>query len=189
MWVGARRSGLKLVKNLRWTQWCLGAGAALVFSISGAVAQSVSGKAPDADLSRVGKIRVTASQITPDAVACGLSLSDAIPLIERELQAGGLRVVVEPRNLVTLSLMTTHDKARGICASTAMLGAYELASYFDSEEGWTRTGYVVLWQRGNQVISPVADHPEVVERTITRLSRLLLDGRRLARETAKNGKN
>jgi hypothetical protein len=180
-----RQGGLEFVENLRRLAWRLGVCGVLMFAASEVGAQSSAGKAPDADLSRVVNIRVTASQITPDAVSCGLSLNDVVPRIGRNLEADGLVLVKEPTVLVTLSLMTTQDKGRGICASTAMLGTYELVTYFDARAGWNRTGYVVLWQRGNQVISPIADHPEVVDRTVSRLTRLFLDSWHAARTPEK----
>jgi hypothetical protein len=147
-----------------------------------AAAQSGEAKAPDANLAQVSAVRVTASQITPDGISCGLSVKDVTPKIERDVKAGGLRLRDEPDVVVTVSLLTTHDKTRGVCATAAMLGVYELVSFFRATEGWTRSGYVVLWQRGNQVVSAAPDHPDAVDRRVTRLTEKFLESWRSDRE-------
>jgi hypothetical protein len=161
---------------------CLCALAFLTVGAGKAGAQSSRTTAPDADLSAMTTIRVTASQITPSGVSCGLSLGDVVPKIEQDLQAGGLKLSEAPDVLVTVSLLSMHDKSRGICATAVMLGSYQLATYYGAREGWPRSGYVVLWQRGNQVISTPADHPDSVDRQVSRLADRLLDGWRAARE-------
>jgi hypothetical protein len=147
-----------------------------------AVAQSREAKAPNADLAQVTAVRVTASQITPDGISCGLSLKDVTPRIERDVKAGGLRLRGEPDVVITVSLVTTHDKSRDVCATAAMLGVYELVSYFGAKEGWTRSGYVVLWQRANQVISAPPDHPDAIDRRVARLTEKFLESWRSDRE-------
>jgi hypothetical protein len=114
------------------------------------------------------------------------------PRIERDVKAGGLRLRDEPDVVVTVSLLTTHDKTRGVCATAAMVGVYELVSFYRAEEGWTRSGYVVLWQRGNQVISAPADHPDAIDRGVARLTGKFLESWRSDRErtdTVRKSKN
>jgi hypothetical protein len=147
-----------------------------------AAAQSRESKAPNTNLTQVTAVRVTASQITPDGISCGLSLKDLTPKIEHDVKTGGLRLRDEPDVVLTISLLTTQDKIRGVCATAAMLGVYELVSYFDTKEGWTRSGYVVLWQRGNQVISTPADHPDAIDRRVALLTTKFLDSWRADRE-------
>lgn len=129
---------------------------------------------PDADLSSLVQVRVTASQTTPDTVNCGPDLRALLPHIENELQSGGLRIVQSPEHLVTLSVLTAHDAARGICSSATMLGSYKLVSYFDEVKGSLQSGYVVLWQRGKQVTSAPTDHASAVETAVNRLSQVFL---------------
>jgi hypothetical protein len=143
--------------------------------------------APDADLTALDKIRVTASQTTPDAVACGIDLRLLLPVVEKRLQAGGLSATKSPNAVVTFSLMTTHDPASRLCATTAMLGAYRLVSYFDEAAGWVKSGYVVLWQRGAQLLSSPNDHPLATERTLARLVGDLMKTRREQRNIAAPG--
>jgi len=140
--------------------------------------------APDADLGSLDEARVTASQTTPDAVPCGIDLRLVLPVVEKRLQASGLRATKSPDAVVTFSLMTTHDPAERLCATAAMLGAYRLVSYFDETAGWLKSGYVVLWQRGAQVLSSPTDHPLATERTLTRLVDNLLKTRREQRGNA-----
>ena len=80
--------------------------------------------------------------------------------------------------------MTTHDTAARLCATAAMLGAYQLVDYFDDKAGWLKSGYIVLWQRGAQVLSSPADHPLATERTLARLTDNLLKTRRRQRKVA-----
>jgi len=139
-----------------------------------AAAQSPLNKAPDADISTLTQVRVTASQATPDAVNCGPDLRDLLPRVEEELTSGGLRIVKSPEHLVTASILTAHDDVRGICSSAAMLGAYKLVSFYDEVKGGLRTGYVVLWQRGKQVSSAPVNHATAVEIAITHLTQNFL---------------
>jgi len=139
-----------------------------------AAAQTRSPKAPDADLSTLTQVRVTASQTTPDAVNCGPDLGELLPRVEAELASNGLRIVETPEHLVTVSILTAHDEARGICSSAAMLGAYQLVSFYDEVKGGLRSGYVVLWQRGKQVFSTPTDHAAAVETAVNRLAQLFL---------------
>lgn len=148
-------------------------------------AQSV--VAPDADLMTLDEVRVTASQTTPDAVPCGIDLRLLLPVVERRLQAGGLRTSKSPNAVVTFSLMTTHYPEGRLCATAAMLGAYRLVSYFDEEAGWLKSGYVVLWQRGVQVLSAPNDHPLATEKTLARLVDNLLKTRREHSKTTAPG--
>jgi len=134
--------------------------------------------APDANLALLSAVRVTASQTTPDAVPCGIDLRLLLPVVENRLQGGGLRATKSPDAVVTFSLMTSHDPAGQLCATAAMLGAYQLANYFDEKAGRLKSGYVVLWQRGAQVLSAPADHPHAVERTLARLTDNMLKTRR-----------
>jgi hypothetical protein len=162
--------------------WSVCALVFLAWWAGTAVAQSPEVKPPNANLAQVTAVRVTASQITPDGISCGLALKDVTPKIERDVMAGGLRLHDGLDVVVTVSLLTTHDKSRGACATAAMLGVYEMVTYFDAKEGWTRSGYVVLWQRGNQVISVPADHPDAVDRRVSRLTGQFLDSWRSDRE-------
>lgn len=132
---------------------------------SAATAQS----RPNADMSTLKEVRVTASQTTPDAVNCGPDLPALLPHIEEDLSAGGLRLVKSPQNLVTVSVLTSHDAIRGICSSAAMLGTYKLVSFYDEDKGALQSGYVVLWQRGKQVVSAPTDHASAVEGAVNDL--------------------
>ncbi len=140
-----------------------------------AAAQVPAAQRPDANLMSLEAVRVTASQTTSDAITCGLDLRSLLPGVESSLQAGGLRMSTSTRTIVTVSLLTMHDDARGICSTATMLGAYRMVDYFDETEGWLRTGYVVLWQRGVQVVSSPADHPMAIERAAARLADTLLE--------------
>ena len=162
--------------------WSVTASVLLIFWAGVAAAQSREAQGPNANLAQVTEVRVTASQITPDGISCGLSLKDVTPKIERDVKAGGVRLRGEPDVVVTVSLLTTHDKTRDVCATATMLGVYELISYFNAKEGWTRSGYVVLWQRGNQVISTPADHPDAIDRRVARLTGKFLESWRSDRE-------
>jgi len=71
---------------------------------------------------------------------------------------GGFISIPETDTLATLGLMTTYDQGRNACGTSATLGVYKKVSYFDDSVGWLRTGYVVLWQRGQQVQSGVSGH-------------------------------
>jgi hypothetical protein len=141
-------------------------GCVLASTVS---AQSRPDKRPDADMSTLKEVRVTASQTTPDAVNCGPDLAALLPHVEAELASGGMRIVKSPRHLVTVSILTSHDAARGICSSAAMLGTYKLVSFFDEAKGALQSGYIVLWQRGKQVISVPTDHAAAVETAVNRL--------------------
>ena len=174
--------GRPVVRSKLWFTWSVCASVLLACWAGAAAAQSRESKTPNANLNQVTAVRVTASQITPDGITCGLSLEDVTPRIEHDVKAGGLRVRGEPDVVATISLLTTHDKIRGVCATAAMLGVYELVSYFDAKEGWTRSGYVVLWQRGNLVISTPTDHPDAIDRRITLLTAKFLDSWRSDRE-------
>jgi len=140
-----------------------------------AVAQTRSTKAPDADISMLTQARVTASQTTPDAVNCGPDLRTLLPRVEEELVSGGIRIVKSPEHLLTVSILTAHDPARGMCSSAAMLGAYQLVSFFDELKGGLRSGYVVLWQRGKQVSSAPTSHTAAVESAVNRLTQIFLE--------------
>lgn len=172
-----------MTSRLRCT-WSACASVLLACCAGVAVAQSREVAAPNANLAQVAAVRVTASQITPDGISCGISLKDVTPRIERDVKVGGLRLRDEPDVVVTVSLLTTHDKTRGVCATASMLGVYEMVTYFDAKEGWTRSGYMVLWQRGNHVISVPADHPDAVDRRVARLTGKFLDSWRSDREQA-----
>jgi hypothetical protein len=170
------------VRSKLWFMWSVCASVLLTCWAGVAAAQSPASKAPNANLNQVTAVRVTASQITPDGITCGLSLEDVTPKIEHDVKAVGLRVRGEPDVVVTISLLSTHDKIRGVCATAAMLGVYELVSYFDAKEGWSRSGYVVLWQRGNLVISTPTDHPDAIDRRVALLTAKFLDSWRSDRE-------
>jgi len=146
----------------------LGAGLNLILG-SMAMAQTGNLRVPDANLANLTSVRVTASQTTPDAVNCGPDLDDLLPHMEEELKAGGLQVVETPAHLLTVSILTVHDAARGVCSSATMLGSYKLVSFFDETQGALKSGYVVLWQRGKQVMSPPTDHAVAVEGAVNRL--------------------
>ena len=128
-----------------------------VFLNVSAFAQDPANK-PNADLQGVELIRVSFSQLTPDATVCGLSLGVIQPLLKNKLMNGGFIAIPETDTLATLGLMTTYDQGRNACGTSATLGVYRKVSYFDESVGWLRTGYVVLWQRGQQVQSGVANH-------------------------------
>ncbi len=180
------------MRSRLWFTWSARASVLLTCWAGVAAAQTGDAKAPNANLAQVTAVRVTASQITPDGISCGLSLKDVTPRIERDVKAGGLRLRDEPDVVVTVSLLTTHDKTRGVCATAAMVGVYELVSFYRAEEGWTRSGYVVLWQRGNQVISAPADHPDAIDRGVARLTGKFLESWRSDRErtdTVRKSKN
>lgn len=130
---------------------------------------------PEADLRGLDRVRVTISQTTPDATVCGIHLSDFLPLVESDLQAGGLALSSSPATLVTLSLMTTHYDSQNICGTATTLGAYRMVSFFDETVGWLRTGYVVLWQRGRQVMSSPADHSATTAAAVKRLTATFLE--------------
>ena len=174
--------GRYVVRSRIWFTWSVCASVLLTCWASAVAAQSHQSKAPNANLAQVTAVQVTASQITPDGISCGLSLKDVTPKIEHDVRTGGVRMRADTKVVVTVSLLTTHDKIRGICATAAMLGVYELVSYFDAKEGWTRSGYVVLWQRGNQVISTPADHPDAIDRRVALLTGKFLDSWRSDRE-------
>ena len=177
--------GRYVVRSRIWFTWSVCASVLLTCWASAVTAQSRQSKAPNANLAQVTAVQVTASQITPDGISCGLSLKDVTPKIEHDVRTGGVRMRADTKVVVTVSLLTTHDKIRGICATAAMLGVYELVSYFDAKEGWTRSGYVVLWQRGNQVLSTPADHPDTIDRRIALLTGKFLDSWGSDREQTK----
>jgi hypothetical protein len=139
-------------------------------AVSAVLAQS----RPNADMSTLKEVRVTASQTTPDAVNCGPELSALLPHIEDDLAGGGLRIVKSPQNLVTVSVLTSHDAIRGICSSAAMLGTYKLVSFYDEDKGALQSGYVVLWQRGKQIVSAPTDHAGAVEAAVDGLVEIFL---------------
>ncbi len=151
---------------------------------SAASAQSATAKRPDADMSTLKEVRVTASQTTPDAVNCGPDLSVLLAHIEDELSSGGLVIVKSPEHLVTVSILTSHDALRSICSSAAMLGTYKLVSFYDQAKGALQSGYVVLWQRGKQVVSAPTDHAAAVETAVNGLVEIFLTDWQDAETTA-----
>ena len=130
---------------------------------------------PDANLLGVSEIRITMSQITPDAISCGLSLEHFRPVLKNQLQANGLKLVSSTSTLLTLGLMTTLDMDRSVCGTSATLGVYRKVAYYDDDAGGLRNGYVVLWQRGQQVMSGTADHAEMTTMVVQQLSEKLIE--------------
>ncbi|NCG40738.1 MAG: hypothetical protein GWP30_07070, partial [Actinobacteria bacterium] len=55
------------------------------------------------------------------------------------------------------------------------LGVYRKVAYYDDDAGWLRNGYVVLWQRGQQVMSGTADHAEMTTMVVQQLSEKLIE--------------
>ena len=162
---------IPLKKSSLSVLWAVLLGACLYVNV---YAQSAETK-PDADLEGVTNVRVSFSQLTPDATTCGLSLQQFRPILRNELESTGLVLVAETDVLVTLGLMTTYDRGRDACGTSATLGAYKKVSYFDESVGWLRTGYVVLWQRGQQVMSGIAEHAESMDAVIQKLTEVFSD--------------
>lgn len=128
----------------------------------------------EAALFGVDSVRLTASQTTPSATACGIDLKDLLPVLSETVAEGGLQLDEESPVTVTLSVITAQDETTGTCATTPMLGVYRTVSYFDDSLGWLRTGHAVLWQRGSSTITPSPDHPGAAKDAITVLARNLL---------------
>jgi hypothetical protein len=129
---------------------------------------------PEPALSGVLNVRLTASQTTPSATACGIDLQDLLPALSEVMTDGGLEFADESPVTVTLSVITAQDESSGTCATTPMLGVYRTVSYFDDSVGWLRTGHAVLWQRGSTTITPSADHPGAAKDAVAVLARTLL---------------
>ncbi len=136
--------------------------------------------APGAGLSHLTSVTVSISQPSSDAPNCGIEAKPLLAHLERTLTEGGLAIVPKGDASTILSVMTTLDANRGICATGVMLGAYRRVDFYDERAGWLRSGHVVLWQRATQVISTGADHPQATERAVSRLSAELLESRRTA---------
>ncbi|MGA0344862.1 MAG: hypothetical protein ACO35B_09640 [Luminiphilus sp.] len=124
---------------------------------------------PDANLDGVLAVRITFSQLTPDAINCGLTIDRFQSTLSDELQRTGFRLSETTDTLVTLGLMTTFDPGRNACGTSATLGVYRKVSYFDEAVGWLKSGYVVLWQRGQQVMSGIAEHSDATATVTQRL--------------------
>jgi len=123
-----------------------------------------------ADLAGVAGIRVSISQTTPDAMACGIDLRDLLNGFTDGLVSGGLTIDQSAEVTVTLSVLTGYDEPSGICATAPMLGVYRRVSYFDEKLGWLRSGQVVLWQRGTATATGSSDHAVAVRQAVTQLS-------------------
>ncbi len=154
--------------------YCCTVFLAGVLATTSFVAESDESK-PDANLLGVSDIRITMSQITPDAISCGLALEHFKPILKNQLQANGLKLVSSTSTLLTLGLMTTLDMDRSVCGTSATLGVYRKVAYYDDDAGWLRKGYVVLWQRGQQVVSGTADHAEMTTLVVQQLSEKLIE--------------
>ncbi|MGE4218562.1 MAG: hypothetical protein AB7G39_03860 [Alphaproteobacteria bacterium] len=138
----------------------------------GTLASAVAEERPTVNLAHVASIQATISQPSPDAINCGIQAKALLPALERELAEGGLVLAKDKADAVaTLSLMTAHDPDRGVCATSALLGAYRRVAFYDEKAGWLSTGHVVLWQRATQVVSGRGDHARVAEETVARLAR------------------
>ncbi len=137
------------------------------------LAQTVSGQTtdsqPDANLDGVLAVRITFSQLTPDAINCGLTLDRFQSILSNELQSTGFSLSETTDTLVTLGLMTTFDPRRNACGTSATLGVYKKVAYFDEAVGWLKSGYIVLWQRGQQVMSGIAEHSDSTATVTQRL--------------------
>lgn len=128
-----------------------------------------------ADLAGVSGVQINISQTTPDAMTCGVDLRVLVPLLSKELVAGGLSIDPEAEVTVTLSVLTGYHAASDVCASAPMLGAYRRVSYFDEKAGWLRNGQVVLWQRGTTTATASADHDQALRHAVSGLSGVLLE--------------
>ena len=142
--------------------------------VNGAHSQTLE-SAPDANLKGVKTLKVTFSQLTPDAITCGLSLDLIQPIVTAKILRSGISLVSTTDILATLGLMTTFDPGRDACGTSATLGVYKKVSYYDESVGWLRTGYVVLWQRGQQVMSGIAEHSDSTGAIVQRLAEVLLE--------------
>lgn len=129
---------------------------------------------PAADLSGVTTFQLTINQTTPDAMTCGIDLRQLAPVVSDALQAGGLASDPAADVTVALTVLTDHDSASGVCATTPMLGAYRRVAYFDAAVGWLRSGQVVLWQRATMAASGSADHAVSARRAVSELADALL---------------
>lgn len=165
-----------MVRERDWSIATRTCGAALLAVLLAVAPTTTAGAetGTGADLAGVTGVRITVSQTTPDAMACGIDLRDMIPLVTDGLSGGGLAIDPAAEVTVTLSVLTGYDSATGVCASAPMLGAYRRVSYFDENAGWLRSGQVVLWQRGTATATASADHPGAAQRAVSELSKAFL---------------
>jgi len=169
-----------------WTISAIIAATVVIFGSASSVADHA--KAGPAGLADLGMFRVTATQTTSDAHACGLDLRRILPRLRNDLVAGGMQARAEADAMVTLTIITAHDAKREVCATSPMLGVYRKISYFDDDAGWLRTGHIALWQKGTGVVSGMADHPSAVAGAVDRLAETLLKNWRSAKNKASANK-
>lgn len=144
----------------------------------------------DVSLAGMGAVRLTASPLSQAALDCRLEASELLAGVEGQLTAGGMTAVESPRNLATVTVLTAFEGNRALCSSAVMLGVYRKVSFFDEAAGWVRSGYVVVWQSGQQVLSTRDNHRAQVRESLHRLAGAMLhdwqraDGR--AQQTSEN---
>lgn len=138
----------------------------------------------DVSLAGMNTIRLTASPLSQAALDCRLEASELIADVEAQLTAGGMTAVDSRRNLATVTVLTAFEAERALCSSGVMLGVYRKVSFFDEVSGWVRSGYVVVWQSGQQVLSARDSHPAQVQASLHRLAEAMLRDWQRAEERA-----
>ncbi len=131
--------------------------------------------AADVDLRGVTALRATIGPLSAAALECGLRGHVLLGDLEARLAAGGIAPAPQIGDLATITVITGHDAATGLCSSAVMLGAYARESFVDRRVGWIRTGYVVLWQSGVMVTSGAVDHADTVRDALDRLGDALIE--------------
>jgi hypothetical protein len=129
---------------------------------------------PPLDFEGLTEANLMASPLTADSIPCGLDLDRLAAAARQPLADGGLVLREGAPARITVSAMTVRVPGTGQCATTVLLGAYALESFFSSSAGWLRNGYVVIWQRALTIATPAGEHAAAVGGVVGRLAEQML---------------
>lgn len=149
-------------------------GAAALLPVA---APALAADTPDGGLlgfQGIAEAALMASPLSADSVPCGLALEQLGDAARQSFENGGLALHDGAPTRVTVSAVTVRVLASEQCATTVLLGAYTLESFFSASAGWLKSGYVVIWQRTLMVATPVAQHPAAVTGAVRRLTEQML---------------
>lgn len=149
----------------------------LLAALAGAAA-TAGAASPAADLTLdfhgIDAAALAASQLSPDAIQCGLDLDPLTEAARQPAANAGMVLRADAAARITVSAMTVRLPAVEQCVTAVLLGVYAQESFFSSDAGWMRSGYFVVWQRSLMVSTPVAQHPGAVAAAVGRLTEQML---------------
>jgi len=140
------------------------------------VIPDVYARASDGDLQGVKRFQLFVTGLDKEASrACGLQSDGLKAAFRAPLEAAGA-VVVPPSNGFWIALQaTTARREPDTCATFVEASVLQNSPYYNRAAAAERDGKVLLWTRGELVLSDSAEHGRVVHDVFEKLGRRLAE--------------